>query len=307
MGRKWVKMKFEALNNVAAAWVEQTVKDFINNSPDNSLGDKKNEKVWMVKKAWKESLLGFSNGADPIYEDFKSHVGEFHWTPAEIFSEIYPTISFSSDELTVVSWILPQTETTKEGHRKASKIPNEDWIRARIFGEKVNEKLRLHVVDKLQEAGFEALAPIMTPNWEKMPSDRFIFSSKWSERHAAFASGLGTFGLCDGLITPHGKAIRAGSVIAKIQIPPSPRPYKDHRSYCLFYSKNDCGRCIQRCPAGALSKKGHDKRKCDLYIQNVVAEYVKNNYGFTGRGGCGLCQTGIPCESKIPSLDDLKK
>jgi hypothetical protein len=88
--------------------------------------------------------------------------------------------------LTVISWILPQTDITKAGHRKASKIPNEDWIRARIFGEKINE-----------------------------------------------------------------------SVIN--------------------------------------------------YLQNIVAEYVKDNYGFPGRGGCGLCQTGVPCESKIPSLNGLEK
>ena len=103
-----------------------------------------------------------------------------------------------------------------------------------------------------------------------------------------------------------GKAIRTGSVIAKIQILPSLRPYKDHRSYCLFYSENACGKCITRCPAGALSKKGHDKQKCNNYMQNIVAKYVKDNFRFPGRGGCGLCQTGVPCESQIPSLEDLK-
>ena len=36
------------------------------------------------------------------------------------------------------------------------------------------------------------------------------------ETHAAHAAGLGTFGLCDGLITPIGKAIRVGSVVAKM-------------------------------------------------------------------------------------------
>lgn len=39
--------------------------------------------------------------------------------------------------------------------------------------------------------------------------------------------------------------------------------------------------------------------------QNIVANYVKDNHRFPGRGGCGLCQTGVPCESKIPTLKDL--
>jgi epoxyqueuosine reductase QueG len=51
------------------------------------------------------------------------------------------------------------------------------------------------------------------------------YASSWSERHAAHAAGLGTFGLCDGLITPKGKAMRAGSVVAKIQVEPSIRFY----------------------------------------------------------------------------------
>ena len=299
-------MKSLSQNNVTATWVEELIKGFINDSPENTLASEKNEKDWILKKAWSEPIVGFSNGADPIYDDFKKHVGEFHWTPSEIFSKIYPQLFFTPDELAVISWILPQTKTTKADHRKASKIPTESWMRSRIFGEKINEKLRLYVEDKLKQSGYEAVAPILTPNWKEMSSEKFNFTSKWSERHAAYAAGLGTFGLCDGLITPVGKAIRVGSVIAKIQIPSSQRPYRHHQAYCLFYSQNACGKCIARCPAGALSKEGHDKHKCNNHIQNVVAPYVKDNFGFPGRGGCGLCQTRVPCESRIPSLKDVK-
>ena len=153
----------------------------------------------------------------------------------------------------------------------------------------------------LTQAGYPALAPVLTRDWKVKNSKPFWMASKWSERHAAYAAGLGTFGLCDGLITPVGKAIRAGSVVAKIDIPPTGRPYSDHRAYCLFFSKNACGECIKRCPAGALSKKGlHNKEKCNNHIQDIVAVHTKENFGFPGRGGCGLCQTGVPCESKIP-------
>ena len=36
----------------------------------------------------------------------------------------------------------------------------------------------------------------------------------------------------------------------------------------------------------------------------VTREYVTNELGFKGYG-CGLCQTGVPCESKIPTREDL--
>ncbi|MDO8955233.1 MAG: hypothetical protein Q7W38_00070 [Deltaproteobacteria bacterium] len=60
-----------------------------------------------------------------------------------------------------------------------------------------------------------------------------------------------------------------------------------------------CKKCIQRCPAGAVTEAGHDKIKCKAYLE-ITAKYVKANFGFKGYG-CGFCQTGVPCESKIPT------
>jgi epoxyqueuosine reductase QueG len=116
---------------------------------------------------------------------------------------------------------------------------------------------------------------------------------------------LGTFGLCDGLITPLGKAVRVGSVIARIRIPPTYRPYKGHHEYCLFYSRGLCKKCIARCPVGALSEAGHDKKKCRSHVRPVTEDYVKAHYGFDGYG-CGLCQTGVPCESRIPLAAEVQ-
>jgi epoxyqueuosine reductase QueG len=198
----------------------------------------------------------------------------------------------------VISWILPHTEATKSEHRKQTRFPTEHWARARIIGEEVNDKLRRYVVSALLEAGYKAVASALSPLWEGRESAKYLYASTWSERHAAYTAGLGTFGLCDGLITPKGKAMRCGSVIAKIDIPPSSRPYKDHHAYCLHYAKGTCGKCIERCPAGAISKAGHNKVKCREYV-NMTREYVKTHYNFDGYG-CGLCQTGVPCESGIP-------
>jgi epoxyqueuosine reductase QueG len=92
--------------------------------------------------------------------------------------------------------------------------------------------------------------------------------------------------------------MRCGSVIARIQIPPTPRPYTDHHAYCLFYSRGTCGECIQRCPVDAVTPAGHDKVKCRAYL-DMTKTYVPAHFGFEGYG-CGFCQTGVPCESQIP-------
>ena len=282
-----------------ANWIEQIIKDFIDKSPENTLQNKAND------RAFETPLVGFSSGDDPIYETFKEVVGPFHWAPLQIFTQTFQEINVAPGELTVISWILPQTEATKADNQKQSTYPAERWARARIFGEEVNEKLRRHVVAALQKNGYPALAPALSDRWERKKSETYVFASTWSERHAAYAAGLGTFGLCDGLITPKGKAMRTGSVVARIQIRPTPRPYTDHHAYCLFYTQGICGKCISRCPVGALSQAGHDKLKCRNHIRPVTADYVKTHYGFDGYG-CGLCQTKVPCESKIPTKTDVE-
>ena len=281
-------------------WIESLIKDFVNRSPENTLKNRLNE------KAWEDPLVGFSNGADPLYPEYKEYVGAFHWTPLEIFAMTFPSVAVSAEDLTVISWILPQTEAAKSDNRKEATYPSERWARARMFGEEVNIKLAKHVVATFQEAGFRAVAPsLLSPSFKWMDSERYTFASTWSERHVAYASGLGTFGLCDGLITAKGKAIRCGSVVANIKIPITKRPYQDHHAYCLLFSRGTCGKCIERCPAGALTPEGHDKVKCRSYIFTTVKGYVKSRFGFEGYG-CGLCQTGVPCESKIPSAKDSR-
>jgi epoxyqueuosine reductase QueG len=292
-------MKERIRSSNPAEWVEGIIKDFINNSPENTLKNPAGE------KAWNDPLVGFSGGEDPIYKEYKEkHIGAFHWMPLEAFQMAFPQSPTKAGELTVISWILPQMEKTKADLRKESRLPSESWARARIFGEETNVKLRKHLVATLAAAGVEAVSPMIFPRWEQKVSERFGFASTWSERHAAYAAGLGTFGLCDGLITPKGQAMRCGSAIAKIKIPPTPRPYQDHHAYCLFYSRGTCGKCIVRCPADAVTKAGHDKLKCKAYL-DLTRTYVTSTFGFEGYG-CGFCQTGVPCESRIPVSDGDK-
>ena len=273
-------------------WIETVIKDFINKSPENTLKNPAND------KAWSDPLVAFSSGADPLYQEYKRHIGDFFLTPVEFFGQTFPSRPVAAEQLTVISWILPQMDQTKADLRRETVNPSESWARARIFGEEVNVKLRRHVVETLTGAGIEAVAPMLSPLWAWKMSEKYGFASTWSERHAAYAAGLGTFGLCDGLITPVGKAMRCGSVIANVRVSPSKRPYQDHHAYCLFYTKGTCGKCIPRCPAGAVTKEGHDKAKCKSYV-DLTAQYVKENFKFDGYG-CGFCQTGVPCESKIP-------
>lgn len=274
-------------------WIETLIDKFIGESEKNTLQNQAGD------RAFENPLVGFSSGNDPLYLDYKDYVGPFHWTPLEIFRMSFPELEVSADELTVISWILPHIEATKRDNRRETDYPAERWARGRIYGEKVNVQLRDDLVSALKQQGIEAVAPTRTSYFSREMSDKYGFASTWSERHAAYASGLGTFGLSDGLITPRGKAMRTGSVIARLRIDPTPRPYTDHHAYCLFYTHGICGKCIKRCPVDAISESGHDKVLCRQYVHETMADYIKSRYNFEGKG-CGLCQTAVPCESKIP-------
>ncbi len=285
----------------AAAWLTATATEFME-SPANDihLPDAR-------EPAFGPPLVGFAAGDDPLWDEFKEHVGPYHWTPVEAFALAYPGVAVDARELSVMSWILPQTEATRRDQRKKKELTAERWARSRIFGEEfVNNGLRRYMLEKLRAQGVQAVAPFILDAFKGMPSEKFVFSSTWSERHAAFAAGLGTFGLCDGLITPVGKSMRAGSVVVRLRLPASGRPYTEHHEYCLFYSTGTCGVCMKRCPAGALTPAGHDKKACRAYLQNETAPFVRKTWHFDGYG-CGLCQVAVPCEKGIPPRPGQKK
>ena len=269
-------------------------------SPENTLQNAGNE------PAWGNPLVGFARGDDPIWLELKKDIGPFYWTPSEIFSLAFPSLKCSAEQLTVISWVLPQTERTKSDHRMETAYPSERWSRSRKYGEDFNVKLRKHLVKELMDAGHEAVAPQIFPLWKMQTSEKYGLASTWSERHAAYAAGLGTFGLCDGLITSVGKAMRTGSTVARIRVPATPRPYEDPHAYCLFFAKGKgvCGKCAKRCPAGAITKDGgHDKARCQAYCDNTTKDYISEHFGFEAYG-CGLCQVNVPCESGIPVKDN---
>lgn len=279
-------------------WIASLIADFVEKSPLNDMGFKERERIFNTP------LVGFSSGGDPLYDEYKAHIGSFYYSPLELFSKTFPDQKISAEDLTVISWIIPSTEATRREQAKQDRYPSERWARTRDLGEKFNIAIRTHVVEQLADAGIAAVAPLLSPHWARSDEGPYAPCSNWSERHAAYAAGLGTFGLCDGLITPVGKAMRTGSVVAAIKIKPSSRPYDDHHAYCLHFTENTCRQCIPRCPVNALSEEGHHKKRCMQYTEHTMHNYIKKEYGLETYA-CGLCQSWVPCTDKIPTLDDL--
>jgi len=47
-----------------------------------------------------------------------------------------------------------------------------------------------------------------------------------------------------------------------------------------------------------------NKKLCCKHLFPVTKDYVQSEYAFDGYG-CGLCLTGVPCESGIPEKADV--
>lgn len=236
-----------------------------------------------------EPLVGFAAADDPLFAAYKAIIGGFHCTPGEILA----------DAATVICWVLPVARATRESNRPEERWPSRLWAQTRHHGEAFNTAVRRHVVAWLEARGHRAAAPQLTSGWRQLDDPRVGVASTWSERHAAYAAGLGTFSLNDGLITARGIAHRLGSVITDLPLPPTARIAPDYRHNCLWHREGSCGLCIGRCPVGAISHAGHDKALCREYVYGTVVTAVAERYGVT-QTGCGLCQTRVPCEAQIP-------
>ncbi|MRR59378.1 MAG: epoxyqueuosine reductase [Deltaproteobacteria bacterium] len=270
--------------------IRDEIRRFVLESPDNRFPH-------IDRPYFEEPLIGFAAADDPMFNEFKSVIGLFHVTPEEIMENCYG--DGIGEAKTVICWILPISRTTRESNRKEMRLPSREWALTRAHGEHFNTLLRMHLVEMLWFVGARGVAPLLSGMWRPVMDSRVGMASTWSERHAAYVAGLGTFSLNDGFITEKGIAHRCGSVITDVSIPPTRRTCSDPWSNCLFLRDGSCGFCIGRCPAGAISRRGHDKERCKAYVYGELRARAGELYGVM-ETGCGLCQTGVPCEACVP-------
>jgi hypothetical protein len=283
--------------------LEQLIKNFINENEQN----RRTQLDYGVY--WDEPLVGFASGMDPLFSEYKTIIGSFHLTPREIIvaalKEKGKGLLLSEiGQISVISWILPTAGDTRKSNRKEEQFPSKLWAYTRDFGEACNGALKKHVVGFLEDLGHVAVAPTLLTSFQYSRNEKVGWASPWSERHVAYACGLGTFSLNDGFITPKGMAVRIGSVVTLLKLTPSEKKYRDYRENCLQFRNEKCEKCIPRCPAGAITEKGHDKDKCQKYINSEPMKAKRSEYGLQNPPpACGLCQTRVPCEFEIPRPD----
>lgn len=216
--------------------------------------------------------------------------------PSAIGEHFLPPQDWLPQAKSVISFFLPFSEAVRKGNRTDRVWPSEEWLHGRIEGQSLINKLCRHLQAQLIQAGYNSVVPSQDKRyWTKTEFNsnsshpEASFTSNWSERHAAFVCGLGTFGLSKGLITEKGISGRFGSIITELYLSPDKRNYTELYEYCSM-----CGSCAKNCPVNAISiENGKDHLICSKFLDRTRLRYEP-------RYGCGKCQTGVPCESGIP-------
>lgn len=247
-----------------------------------------------------EPIIKFASAEDPLFEEYKTIIGSDHLTPDEAFEMAFGKNSFHGG--TVISVVLPINEKIRKSNGEQKVWASKEWALLRAFSDVFRKEFYKFFEDFLSKMGYRTVGP-HGAEWFKTNSTDSGPSSNWSERHIAYAAGLGTFGINDGFITEKGIAIRLASFVTELKLDADVRVAKNHTENCLLYSKGICGACIKRCPVNAISENGHDKIKCYKYCYGEESRKLAESYGGNPKAGsgCGLCQTKVPCECKNPT------
>jgi len=152
---------------------------------------------------YREPLAGFASADDPIFNEMKEILSPYNLHPKEVFPEAK----------TVVCFFLPFEEKLVKLNSR-SRYPVKEWIQAkgetdRLIAE-INEKLRAELAKK----NIGAVVPEIIFDYNNKG-----FDVAWSHKSAAYAAGLGTFGVHSMLITKAGCAGRFGTLLVSAEIP----------------------------------------------------------------------------------------
>ncbi len=268
---------------------KQEIKDIfygIFNGKDNNFAHIASENLDVP--LFEEPLIGFGAADDPKWDEYKrpEAIGE-EW--------MYPT-EWMEGAKTVISVFFPFSEEIKSRARTCPEETCEAWNAGLAAANGYfNKEVITALMEALEAKGIKAVAPSYDPRMKIVNypvtsggRDDLHFVPTWSERHAAFVCGLGTFGIHRHLITEKGCAGRYASIIIDAEVEPDERDYTEIYENCIH-----CGACTRRCPIGAIT----DEALRNLKMCSGRGGYIREKYG---SGSCGKCLTGIPCESRNP-------
>lgn len=240
-----------------------------------------------ISTKWGTPLVGFADAAHPYILSLKEIISPSHSMPKDVLD----------DASIIIAYYVPFTRELAKTNEQAGRLASPEWALAYEQTNAMFGVLNAHIINWLKTMGYKAAV-----SKEASTFDQEKLISNWSQRHFAYAAGLGTFGINNMLITKSGCCGRFSTIVTNLDVAAdAPLP----EELCLYKNNGSCGVCIKNCPAGALNVTGYDRKKC----YSLVKENAKIHTGFgssyvdeTGESAnsegsevCGKCVTASPC------------
>lgn len=230
---------------------------------------------------WRSPLLSTAR-ADDRFEALPRIAAEDHALPGDLLSTAK----------TVVVFFIPFVKVLAVENNKGE-LPCRNWGLAYEATNKLIGKCCEHLRDLLAEAGHQTA---MTPATHNFDPDRLV--SRWSHKHLGYLAGLGRFGVNAQFITPAGCAGRMGSLVTDADLGDS--PLTKEKELCLHKNGYQCLACVKRCPVGAVTLEGIDRKACWTRLNANMQEAEELAGLASSTHVCGKCQVLVPCSLGIP-------
>jgi len=224
---------------------------------------------------YRTPLVGFAVADDPRFLRLREIAEPTHLVPGDLLPAAR----------SVVSFFLPFAEAVVEANRAERRQVAREWALAYVETNALINRIARGLIAALAERGVPAAAEPATHNW-----DPVTLVSRWSHKSVAAIAGLGSFGLHHMLITDAGCAGRFGSLVVDAELEPTSGPGDAAGVRCRYLYDGSCMTCVQRCPVGALTEEGLDKRRCYRWLLQVADGLCDLGLADV----CGKCATG-PC------------
>ncbi|NLD19116.1 MAG: epoxyqueuosine reductase [Clostridiales bacterium] len=230
---------------------------------------------------WRTPLVGFAS-LEEIYKQ-KDILDHGHVMPCDVMK----------DASCVISYFVPFRKEINDSN-KCEGGASPLWAEAYEKTNAMFGGLNQHIIEVLKKQACKGIVPEAAFSFD---DEKLI--AYWSQRHIAYAAGLGTFGINNMLITERGCSGRFNSVVTNLDVE-TDEPVREER--CLYRKKGSYGVCVIRCPGKALTKEeGFDRKACYGECLKNAALYsdIGGSYGRSmGSEVCGKCISLSPCAFK---------
>jgi len=230
---------------------------------------------------WRSPLLVTAR-ADDRFDRLPEIAARDHMLPSDLLAEAR----------TVVVFFFPfNKELAVENHK--GETPCRNWGFAYEAANRLINRASEYLQAFFEERGYRVALTPATHNFNEVD-----LVARWSHKHLGYLAGLGRFGVNAQLITPSGCAGRMGSLVTEADL--GDAPLVKVPELCLHKNGQKCLVCLKRCPVGAVSKAGIDRRLCWERLKSNIANLEALAGLDSETHVCAKCQVLVPCSLKVP-------